>query len=48
MAKLELPEKIVDAISDALKRGNDVELKKVNGQIVVIEIQRKLKVKSPI
>lgn len=48
MAKLELPEKIVDAIFDALKRGNDVELKKVNGQIVVIEIQRKLKVKSPI
>jgi len=47
MAKFELPEKVVEAITEALRKGNDVELKKVNGQIVVVEIQRKLKVKSP-
>lgn len=38
--------KIIEEILRILKRGNTVELKKVSGQIVVVEIERKVKVKS--
>ena len=31
----------VDTISEILRRGNTVEIKKVNGQIQIIEIRRK-------
>lgn len=31
----------VDTISEILHRGNTVEIKKVNGQIQIIEIRRK-------
>ena len=37
--------KTIDAI---LKRGDTVELKKENGKLVVVEIQRKAKVKTSI
>lgn len=43
---LQLSEEVLKAIEVALKRGNTVELKKVNGQIQVIEISRKLQVKD--
>lgn len=38
--------KVIEEILRILKRGNTVELKKVGGQIVVVEIERKVKVKS--
>ncbi len=38
--------KVIEEILRILKRGNTVELKKVSGQIVVVEIERKVKVKS--
>lgn len=38
--------KVIEEILRILKRGNTVEVKKVNGQIVVVEIERKVKVKS--
>jgi hypothetical protein len=43
-----LPQKVQEIIFDSLKRGNTVELKKVNGEIVVVEIQRKVKNKTVI
>lgn len=38
--------KVIEEILRILKRGNTVELKKVSGQIVVVEIERKVKIKS--
>lgn len=43
---MELPNQVLIAIERALKRGNTVELKKVNGQIQVIEINRKLQISA--
>lgn len=40
--------KELECIARILKSGNNVELKKVNGEIQIIEIQRKLKMKTPI
>lgn len=42
-----LTEEVLKTIESALKHGNTVELKKVNGQIQVIEIKRQLKIKAP-
>ncbi len=39
---------VVEAINRILKRGNSVELKKENGKLVVVEIERKVKTKTSI
>lgn len=36
----------IDAINKALKKGSTIEIKKENGNIVVVEIQRKVKIKT--
>lgn len=41
-----LDEKTTEMITQALKRGNSVELKKEQGKLVVVEIQRKVKAKA--
>ncbi|MBQ3265213.1 MAG: hypothetical protein IJH07_05495 [Ruminococcus sp.] len=41
-------EKMTEIILQALKRGNTVELKKEQGKLVVVEIQRKMKTKTSI
>ena len=37
---------VVNTIMKVLKRGDSVELKKENGKLVVVEIQRKVKIKT--
>lgn len=37
---------VVETIAKILKRGDTVELKKENGKLVVVEIQRKVKIKT--
>ena len=37
---------VIKTICTILKRGDTVELKKENGKLVVVEIQRKAKVKT--
>lgn len=37
---------VADTILKVLKRGDSVELKKENGKLVVVEIQRKVKIKT--
>jgi hypothetical protein len=37
---------VVETIVKILKRGDTVELKKENGKLVVVEIQRKVKIKT--
>lgn len=39
---------VIEAISRILKRGNPAELKKENGKLVVVEIERKVKTKTSI
>lgn len=39
---------IVEEINRILKRGNSVELKNENNKLVVVEIQRKSKIKTSI
>ena len=46
MVALTLPPEVVAEIQRCLDRGNTVELKKVRGEIQVIEISRKLKIKT--
>ena len=41
-------QKITEIVLQAFKRGNSVELKKEQGKIVVVEIQRKMKTKASI
>ena len=48
MAKSILDEKAPTIILQAFKRGNSVELKKEQGKLVVVEIQRKMKIKASI
>ena len=40
--------KITEIILQAFKRGNTVELKREQGKLVVVEIQRKVKTKASI
>ena len=40
--------KITEIVLQAFKRGNTVELKKEQGKLVVVEIQRKVKTKASI
>lgn len=39
---------VIEAISRILKNGNSAELKKENGKLVVVEIERKVKTKTSI
>ena len=41
-------EKMTEIILQALKRGNTVELKKEQGKLVIVEIQRKMRTKASI
>lgn len=43
-----LDDKATEIILQAFKRGNTVELKKEQGKLVVVEIQRKAKLKASI
>lgn len=47
MTTLRLPDEVLAVIEKALKKGNTVELKKVNGKVEVIEIDRTLRIKTP-
>lgn len=42
-----LTDEMLDIIVKILKRGDTVELKKENGDIVVVEIKRQKKIKKP-
>lgn len=44
--KLVLSEAAQETILQCLKRGNSVELKLIKGEISIIEIERKLKMKT--
>lgn len=46
MNSFSLPPEVVMEIQKCLDRGNTVELKLVRGEIQVIEISRKLKIKT--
>ena len=41
-----MPPEIWDEIQKILKRGNTAEVKKTGGQIIVVEIERKVKIKK--
>lgn len=43
-----MPEEVIQMILTILKKGNNVEIKKENGKLVVVEIQRKVKTKTSI
>lgn len=43
-----IDEKMTEIIMQALKRGNTVELKKEQGKLVIVEIQRKMRTKASI
>lgn len=43
-----LTEEAIKEINLILKRGNTAEIKKENGKMVVVEIQRKVKTKTSI
>ncbi len=40
-------EEMIKEIYRILRKGNTVEVKKENGKIVIVEIQRKMKMKAP-
>lgn len=48
MEKLIFDEKATTMILQAFKRGNSIELKKEKGKLVVVETQRKVKMKASI
>lgn len=39
---------VIEAITRILKKGNSAELKRENGKLVVVEIERKVKTKTSI
>lgn len=39
---------VIEVITRILKKGNSAELKKENGKLVVVEIERKVKTKTSI
>ena len=43
-----LSQEVIEEINRILKHGNTVELKRENGKLVVVEIQRKAKIKTSI
>lgn len=38
----------IELIMQILKKGNSVELKREQGRLVVVEIKRKVKIKTPV
>lgn len=48
MQKITIPQTAVEEIAQILARGSDAEVKKVRGEVVVVEIRRKLRIKSPV
>lgn len=42
MGKKMIPPETIEQIDRILRQGNDVELKKVNGKIHVVEVKRKI------
>lgn len=44
----ELPEDVIEMIRAELSAGNSVEVKKERDNIVIVRLDRKLKIKSPI
>ena len=46
VSKALFKDEVVEAISKILKRGNSAELKRENGNLVVVEIERKVKTKT--
>ena len=47
MVELKLiSQEVIEEINRILKHGNTVELKRENGKLVVVEIQRKAKIKT--
>ena len=43
---MNLPPNIQEAIYDIIKTGNNAEVKKVNGKIIVVEVKTKKKAES--
>lgn len=43
---MKITKEMIEVIEAALKRGNSVELKKEQGRLVIVEIARKLRIKS--
>ena len=48
MATAIINAEVIEAISRILKKGNSAELKRENGKLVVVEIERKVKTKTSI
>lgn len=46
MGNLIISSEVAEAIGKILKRGNSAEIKKENGKLVVVEIQRKVQIKA--
>lgn len=47
MQRIVIPPQAVQEIAQILARGSDAEVKKVHGEVVVVEIRRKLRIKTP-
>ena len=45
---MELTKEHIEVIESALKRGNTIEIKKERENLVIVEISRKVKIKSTI
>lgn len=43
MAKLEIDDNVIKSIIEIVKRGNDAEVRKKNGNIVVLEVKKTIK-----
>lgn len=43
-----MPPELWEEIQKILKRGNTAEVKKTGGQIIVVEIERKVKIKKTV
>ena len=48
MSRIIIPPQAVEEIAQILARGSDAEVKRVHGEVVVVEIKRKLRIKTPI
>jgi len=47
MSKELFTQELLDEILEILKRGDTCELKKIKDEIVLVEIRRKVKIKTP-
>lgn len=46
--RIKMDNETIEFIMQILKKGNTAEIKREQGQLVVVEIQRKVKIKTPI